>query len=199
MGGPGSGRWYRWDSKDTTENHNRIDIRWLRKQGYLRPNTSGSLSWSSGDEQSDLINFMLDSGQMTLKYLYRYRGGELESVEQVIPFDRTPCNFGGHRLWFLCPRCYKRVALLYGAGKYFYCRNCHNLNYASQHESMPDRLMRKARKIRKILGASNNLTEQILFKPKGVHQTTFDRLRREADQASLLSLTIMARRDGIRL
>jgi hypothetical protein len=32
-----------------------------------------------------------------------------------------------------------------------------------------------------------------MFKPKGMHQKTFDRLRREADDASNLAFTIMWR------
>jgi hypothetical protein len=57
--------------------------------------------------------------------------------------------------------------------------------------------MRKARKIRARLGASNNLAEPIMFKPKNMHQKTFDRLRREADDASNRSLIIMGQRLGI--
>jgi hypothetical protein len=112
-------------------------------------------------------------------------------------FDRTSCNYGGQRTWFLCPRCWQRVAVLYGAGKYFWCRHCYDLTYSSQQESRQDRLMRKARKIRARLGASNDFTKPILFKPKNMHQKTFDRLRREADHASHLSLIIMAQRLGI--
>jgi hypothetical protein len=57
--------------------------------------------------------------------------------------------------------------------------------------------MRKARKIRARLGASNNLSVPILFKPKNMHQKTFDRLRRVADDASNRSLIIMGQRLGI--
>ena len=57
--------------------------------------------------------------------------------------------------------------------------------------------MRKARKIRERLGASNNLMESILFKPKNMHQKTFDCLRREADNASNLSFIIMVQPLGI--
>jgi hypothetical protein len=51
--------------------------------------------------------------------------------------------------------------------------------------------MRKARKIRARLGASNDLIEPILFKPKNMHQKTFDRLCREAEHADALSWLIM--------
>ena len=46
--------------------------------------------------------------------------------------------------------------------------------------------MRKARKIRARLGVGDDLTEPILFKPKNMHQKTFDRLREEAEQAEHL-------------
>ena len=38
-----------------------------------------------------------------------------------------------------------------------------------------DRLIRKARKIRKKVGASDDLQEPIWRKPKGMHKKTFDR------------------------
>ena len=199
MGGSGSGSWYRWGSKTTTESQHRIDIRWLKRQGYLRPIAIGSLSWSWADEKTGSIGFRMETNHMILNYRCRLHFGEWENVEQVVSFERTPCNYGGHRTWFLCPRCWRRVAVLYGAGKYFWCRYCYDLTYSSQQESKPDRLMRKARKIRKRLGASNNLVQPILFKPKNMHQKTFDRLYREADDASNLSLLIMAQRFGIRI
>jgi hypothetical protein len=35
------------------------------------------------------------------------------SVEQRVPLLWTPCTFGGARPWFGCPRCAKRVAIVY--------------------------------------------------------------------------------------
>jgi len=48
MGGTGSGSWYRWDAKDTTESQHRVDIRWMRKQGYLQAGKFVCFSWSRG-------------------------------------------------------------------------------------------------------------------------------------------------------
>ncbi len=197
MGGSGSGYWYRWDSKTTTESQHRIDIRWLKKQGYLVPGSAGSLSWNCRGEQSGSIGYRMETDCMILTYRHRPHGGEWESVEQSIPFDKTACNYGGFRIWFLCPRCNRRVAVVYGAGKYFLCRHCYGLTYSSQQESKPYRLMRKARKIRARLGASNDLFESILFKPKNMHWKTFDYLRREADYANDLSWIIIEQRLGI--
>ena len=153
MGGSGTGNWYRWDSKTTTESQKRIDIRWLRKQGHLRFGTMGSLSWSCGDDQTGSIGYCMESGRMKLNYRHKLNDGEWEPVEINIQFSETQCNYGGTRKWFICPNmnCNKRVAVLYGVGKYFLCRHCYGLVYSSQQESKSDRLMRKARKIRKRL------------------------------------------------
>ncbi len=198
MGGSGSGDWYRWDSKTTTEGQYKIDIRWMKKQRYLHPGTAGILSWPYRGEESGSIGFRLETDRLVLNYRNRQNGGEWENIEDEIFFTWTPCNYGGNRQWFLCPGCNRRVAVVYG-GKYYRCRHCYSLTYSSQQESRPDRLMRKARKIRALLGASNNLMEPILFKPKNMHQKTFDRLRREADHASNLSLIIMGQRLGINI
>ena len=49
MGGRGSGSWYRWDSKTTTESQHRIDIRWLKKHG----DTCGLVNdWNTGHGHS---------------------------------------------------------------------------------------------------------------------------------------------------
>ena len=194
MGGYGSGR---RGSKNTTESQHGIDIRWLKNQGYLRSGTMGSLTWSRGDEQTGSIGYRIERDRMILNYRHRPHGSEWEPVEQTISFDRTPCKYGSHRTWFLCPRCWKRVAVLYGAGKYFFCRHCYDLAYSSQQEGKPDRFMRKARKIRRLIGGSDDLSKTIWLKPKHMHQKTFDRLRREADHANNLSWVIMAQRMGI--
>ena len=198
MGGYGSGRWYRWQARKTTENQHKIDIRLLNKQGCLRPGAVGSFSWSRGNKETVPIGYKMEVDRMVLSYRHRPKNGDWKSVEQVISFDWTPCNYGGYRNWFLCPLCTKRVAVVYGAEKGFFCRYCLNLTYSSQQESNDDRMRRKARKIRARLGASNNLMEPILFKPKNMHQKTFDRLRREADYASNLSVLIMGQQLGIK-
>jgi hypothetical protein len=194
MGGYGSGN--RWDSKITTESRYWLDIRRLKKQGLLRPGTMGLLSWSWRDKKTGTIGYMMEADRMVLIYRHRPHGGEWEPVE-AISFDRTPCNYGGFRTWFLCPHCRRRVALIYGAGKYFLCRHCYDLTYASQQENRADRLMRKARKIRRRLGMGDNLIEPILFKPKNMHQKTFDRLRIEEDYANTLSWVIADQKLGL--
>lgn len=51
--------------------------------------------------------------------------------------------------------------------------------------------------MRKPSELDDGLMDPILFKPKNMHQKTFDRLRREADAANDLSWVIMGRKVGI--
>jgi hypothetical protein len=37
MGGPGSGLWYRWNTKSTVEDYRSLDVREWHREGLLRP------------------------------------------------------------------------------------------------------------------------------------------------------------------
>jgi hypothetical protein len=185
VGGYGSGSWYRWNKKATTEEVRRIDIRYMKKKGLLQwPGYTGSLSWSCGGEPTGSIRYRVESDRLVLMYSYRAYGEDWQKYEEGVWLDRTPCNYGGERLWFLCPHCGRRVAVLYGAGVRFLCRYCYDLAYASQSEDYSSRMMRKARKIREKLGADADLTEPVSEKPKGMHWRTFARLCEREQRAN---------------
>lgn len=196
MGGYGSGQWYRSNSKATIESQSKIDIRLLNKLGLLHQGIELDFSRASRGEKCGLTGFRVETDRLVLIHRHRQNDDQWEQIEDEILLTSTPCNFGGNRQWFLFPGCNRRAAVIYG-GKYYRCRHCHNLTYSSQQESKSDRLMRKARKIRARLGASGNLAVPILFKPKNMHQKTFDRLRRAADDAINLYAMVMGERMGI--
>ncbi len=198
MGGTGSGNYFFWGAKSTTESQHQIDIRWMKKQRYLYPGTTGTLSWSCRGEESGSIGYRVETNRLVLNYRNRPNGGEWEDIEQLIYFDWTPCNYGGRRQWFRCPRCGRRIAVLYG-GKYFFCRDCHDLSYSSQQESRPWRLMRKSRKIREQLGGSADLSGPFPEKPKNMHWKTYYKLRDEAERADRLFSRIIKQNYGMEL
>ena len=176
MGGFGSGRYYRSSGRVTTEETKRIDIRYMKQQNMLRPNTRGSLSWSCGGEPTGNINYTMYENTMVLNFKWRhYDDEDWQSVEQTIWFDRTRCNYGGTRKWFLCSHCGTRVAVLYGADIRFLCRHCYRLPYTSQGEDYPDRMQRRADKIGLKLDP-DGLDDDYYYKPKGMHWKTFNRL-----------------------
>jgi hypothetical protein len=131
-----------------------------------------------------------------LLLLYRHRsgpGGEWEDVHEPVSLDWTACNFGGERPWFICPGadCGRRVAILYGPGRYFLCRHCYDLRYESQRENGMSRALRRAQAIRERLGGSANMTQPFPEKPKGMHWKTYERLWWEHHEADMEQLSGM--------
>ena len=187
MGGIGSGNYYRWNKNTTIEETHHIDIRFLKKQNYLTPGFKGSLHWSCGGEQTGWIKFQTLPDSLRLMYRHRQNGGDWIDADEHIQFDWTPCNYGGKRQWFICPHCGERVAIVYGLSSRFLCRHCYDLKYSSQSEAALDRMIRKARKIRKRLNAGS----EFYNKPKGMHWRTYKHLsEQEREITSTIDTTI---------
>lgn len=182
MGGVGSGTWYRWDKQSTIEETKRVDIRYMRHSGLLKPGYTGSLSWSRGGKPTGNINFICLQDYLQLHFRYRFGNeGDWQSVEQKITFDRTPCHYGGERLWFLCPRCDRRVEVLCSDGPLFLCRHCYKLPYRSQNESKLDRVITRKHELGERIFEFYECGEG-WGKKKGVHWKTFERLHAEYQQ-----------------
>ena len=85
----------------------------------------------------------IDAATVILSYRARTGDGDWENVEQRVRLDWMPCTFGGQRCWLVCRASSndvyygRRIAKLYGAGRYFACRHCYHIAYASQSEG-PD-------------------------------------------------------------
>ena len=182
MGGYGSGNRYRRNKKATLDDTLRLDIRTLKRLGFLRPGY-WPLYWSSDGHNRDSIGLEVESDHMMLRYQHCATGGDWQAVREVVMFDFTACHYGGKRTWFLCPRCQRRVGVLYSYRGRFLCRHCHGLHYGCQQETDLDRMYRKTRKIRRRLGGSMNLPEMIWRKPKGMHWATFQQLKVQERQA----------------
>ena len=109
---------------------------------------------------------------------YSYRG---KSYRYPIQLTKTSCNYGGHRYWWLCPKCSKRVSVLYCAGRYV-CRGCIGACYGSQLQQPIDRLFSRADAIRQRLGWQRGIAYGNQGRPKGMHFTTYYRLVTEHDK-----------------
>jgi hypothetical protein len=192
MGGVGSGNWYRFDKKTTTGECHSMDVRYLHREGLLKPGHWFSLRWSRANRETGSIRAAVigDEKPEGLILTYRHRSGpgaEWEDVQEPVPLTWTVCNFGGARPWFICPGagCGRRVALLYGPGRYFLCRHCYDLVYESQRENKMYRALRRAQTIRERLGGSANMMKPLPERPKGMHHETYWRLREEHDEAEM--------------
>lgn len=176
MGGIGSGNRNQWPVRDTVESCHRVDIRYMKKQKLLTPGTQGTLHWSRNGEPTGDIRYQVFSDYLKLIFRYRQHGGEWQPMEQTVYFDHTPCHYGGHRQWLLCPHCNRRVAVLCSNGPRFLCRHCYGLAYTSQQQSPSDRAITQKHKL------GDRLFEHYEYgegcgKPKGMHWSTFERLK----------------------
>ena len=127
-----------------------IDINRLHRDDCLKPGWAGAWSWKRDDEEVARIGIRAEERRIVLSYQHRLNGGEWNDVEEPVAIVRVPCRYGGSRPYFICPglvngvACRRRVAKLHGPGRYFLCRHCYRLAYASQSEDTWDRTLRNA-------------------------------------------------------
>lgn len=129
-----------WKSKTTALRH--IDVRRLAREKLLRPGLLFVWQWEDCEgKQTGRIHIQTRDGGIIVSY----RRGEAD-IRQDVKLSDSDCRYGGRRLWFTCPYCCRRVALLY-IGNRLACRRCFLLAYPSQSEGAIDRLWRKHRKL----------------------------------------------------
>ncbi len=156
-----------WHAK--TSRYLRLDVRDLRRRGLLKPGASFAWQWSRVGEQYASIGIRVISSYVV--HLDFQRDGEPERVE--LDLEHTACRYGGERPWFTCPRCRRRVAIVYLARNPG-CRKCLALRYPSQSGDAITRSWERTVKILRKLGQTN--MHDIPCRPKGMRQTTFERL-----------------------
>lgn len=163
----------------------RLDVRDFSRRSLL---ATGHFNWHwhRTDTNEEVASISIYADGWHLRLSYRIND---EPREQVVQLDRTPCHFGGTREWFRCPRCHRRVALLFVRGGGFACRSCHRVAYTSQSEDLCARLWRRQMRWESRLGPD-------WVRPKGMHRTTFERIlnaifrcedRRDTEVAGLLA------------
>ena len=106
----------------------------------------------------------------------------------------SPYHQGGQRHWFTCPRCSKRVALLYAPGRYFACRQCGGLGYRTQKKSLRNRASTAANKLRESLGWPVGIANG--GEPKGIHWETYWQLKGRHDALVQVTLYDISRKLG---
>jgi hypothetical protein len=194
MGGRGSGRRSSYNGKPETNDSMPLDIRKIARKGLLVPGNGFSWQWLVNDRQVAGISVRVNFSQGLMLSYKKISTGEV--VEQRVQTQTSPCHLGGQRHWFTCPRCSKRVAVLYAPGRYFACRQCGGLSYATQKEGVGDRASTRADKLRNRLGWEAGILNGSGGKPKGMHWTTYQRLKKQHDALVQISLHDIGRKLG---
>ena len=206
MGGIGSRRRWRWDSRPVVEAYPSLDVRWLQRKGMLQIGTLAPVSWTDGTGNviASITLMVLGGDVVHLSHAVSGREGQQEPASESVATEWTACHYGGRRPWFICPGssagviCGRRVAILHRAGRYFLCRHCYGLAYQSQSRGEAGRLMGKARRIRMRLGGSANLSESFPPKPKWLRWRTYWHRRSEAEEANLACWEELDKKLGVR-
>lgn len=143
----------------------RLDVRQIARRKLLG---GGAFSWhwtnSTTGERVGSIGVTVFADSLRLNY-----SSDGTPVRERVQIDRTGCNYGGTRPWLRCPRCHRRVAVLYLRGGRFVCRHCGRLVYGSQADDALGRTWRRQQKLEDRLGEN-------WARPRGMHKRTYDRL-----------------------
>ena len=190
MGGLGSGRSSGFGRR-TVEGSLSLDCNKLHRDGCLREEYSGSYKWGVENDVVASISMHGHPDRLNLDYRIRDNDGLWQEISESVVIQRVPCRYGGSRPYFICPgivngcACGRRVVKLYGAGRYFRCRHCWGLGYASQREGIWDRSRRRRDKLRQRLGGRVNDDGLLPVRPKGMWQRTYVRLSEQLWEAEV--------------
>lgn len=133
-------------AKATTEDYSSIDVRILARKGVLEEGMDSCLLIHRTRVSAITVATQLD--RVVMRYKVLGPGGEWDQIEEPISLDRTKAGPGWERVWFLCPGCGKRVAILYLKKYYFRCRHCFGLVYQSQRMTRSQRASMRSGEIR---------------------------------------------------
>ena len=171
-------------------------------EGCLRPGWSGGWQWTHDGKQVALINLRTETDRLHLSIASASAAANGRCDGDRPHRPRAAVAFGGARPYFVCPgvvngvACGRRVAKLHGAGRYFLCRHCYRLGYASQREGGLDRALRRANKIRLRLGGETGMAARFPDRPKGMWRRTYERLRWHVFEAEMAAEDEIARADS---
>jgi hypothetical protein len=168
----------RGNGRRTVEQTRSVDIRDLRKAGYV-----GQAAGNWLDERNKLFCAGIQPTHWNDAAI------TLDGQTLVVAWVRW--HFSGSRPFFVC-ECGREVLQLFAPrGHSWRCRHCYGLSYAMRQVGLRYRLILKAQKVRERLGGDLGVANPFPAKPKGMHWRRYDRLRARHDQAFERSLMLL--------
>lgn len=181
-------------SKPETDGLPMLDVRQLARTGLRSPLRVRCVS----EGLPIVIEVTEDAAgrptSVIVAYTCAYRLGRRvpESVREEILLTHTGCHFGGERVWFRCPGCLARRAVLRMYRGRFRCAACHGLAYSSTRERGMLRAARRAEKLQQRIEVGSSLLEPLPPRPKGMHRRTYRRLAAAIDQRKAIVVASLA-------
>jgi len=152
--------------KTLTKERLSIDIRTM--QADTRTAGPKFLRWRNG--ASATVSFR--DGMATVEMRVSGQAANIATVW----LDTTPLNFGGYRVWWICPHCNERAGLLYWQAQRWQCRKCAGLLHESTRQGDDSLAFARVNKIRHKLGWGGGLLSPMGGKPRRMHWSTYHRL-----------------------
>ena len=184
--------------KVKAEQLQRIDVRDWARRNLLAAERSLTWSWNRGGERRGSISVnVYPKSAVSLVYTVAGNDGP-QDISDRVRLIYKPCNFGGSRPWFECPRCVRQVAVLYQRAGRFACRLCQRVAYSSQAEDAMTRTWRQQRRIEETIGEDWQ-------RPSGMRHRTYARLldrledcQQKRDEAFCVTAARLQLRIGVR-
>jgi hypothetical protein len=144
MGGLGSGR-LRTINRGATENFPGLDIRRLRRHGYVSSGLRAGGAWRQRGPAGPIGEILFEvntvdetPGWVTVEFTER---GEWKA--QRLELATVPCRYGGARYFFVCPLYGRRSEVVYLVEGEWASREAHRLSYACQTADLQWSLWRR--------------------------------------------------------
>ena len=155
-----------------TTQYNSLGINYLVRRGlFPEKHARGELRFSGGGG----VRFEVHGD--FLVFSYACDGGPMRAWS--VGTETTPTNFNGRRRWYVCPKCGRRVGVLYFSGGGPQCRRCLHLIYPTSREKRMGKAVIKRNRLYRALGADPMQRVATIEKPKGMHWRTFERKKDE--------------------
>lgn len=152
MGGSSSGR-YRERNRGTVDAAIRLDLRVMRRQGFLVPGgvTSGVQRWTRAGEETGSVSVTVNLADPDAGFVVVRFSLNGDPRVQEIPLASRAMRYGGQRYYFLCPKHGRRCEVMPLGGGVFASRQAQRLTYQSQSADQIDRMRDRAHRLEKRL------------------------------------------------
>ena len=193
MGGLGSGKWKRKDTKPVVTGAYRLDVGAINDELRRATDTgqAQAKAFSLAPFGERLLGVIVES--LSVQLIFDATNG---AACEKVRVAKTPCRFGGVRFWFACPCCDRLCGSLFLEGNAFLCRICSGRVYPVQNErrgAALDRAFGKARG--RLVRDGQDNAKVYPARPKGMHRANYEALA--ARQFALLNEKIEADIDWI--
>jgi hypothetical protein len=184
----------RWGGQPTKEGTGALvlDVNRLLRAVEGRPTTNLRWTWQLAGKPIQVllqVELEMDDYRGRLRVLHgniTHLSADTGPQNYLVTMVAKPCQFGGRRWFFLCPRTGRRSAKLYlpNGGRRFWSRGAYGLAYASQRCGFIGQAHARLERLHDKLGASYSGTcTGLPPRPKGMRTRTYTRLVEEIDAA----------------